>query len=268
MVLTAPAPVPAVGSPPPDATGGAGHWLHAYRRMVVWDVVDLRLQLPLLASVLVLQGAGFALGIGLFFHHIPTRVAMFVVTGVPVVNLVTAGLIFEPQVVADQRTQGSYEFLQAMPVPRSATAAAWYTVSLVTALPAVVLSLVVGAARYHLTMAVTPAIVPAVLATSVAGTLIGYAIAHGVTAPMATRLVSVSFIFMIFGFCPVMFPAGQLPHWLVEVNRFLPFGSMATIVRAALVKGAATGVGSAYLVVTSWAAVSGLVAAWAVGRRS
>jgi ABC-2 type transport system permease protein len=144
---------------------------------------------------------------------------------------------------------------------------AWYTVALITALPAVVLTLASGVARYHLHLDITPAVVPAVLAVSLTGVLMGYAVAHAITVPMIARLVSVSLIFVSFGFSPIMFPAGQLPGWLAQVNRWLPSGSMATIMRSALVSGMATGVGRAYLVVAAWAAGSGLIAAWAVGHR-
>ncbi len=132
----------------PVADSGPRYWLRGYRRTFAWDLADLRLQLPILASVLILQGAGFILGIGLWFRHIPAPAATFAVTGIPVVNLITAGLIFEPQIVADQRASGSYEFLQSMPVPRSMAAMAWYTVALMTALPAVAITLATGVARY------------------------------------------------------------------------------------------------------------------------
>jgi ABC-2 type transport system permease protein len=242
-------------------------WARGYWRMVVWDLADLRVLLPVLVAVLMLQGAGFVLGIGLFFSHIPEAAALFVATGVPVLNLLTAGLIFEPQVVADQRLRGSYDFLWSFPVPRSAMTAAWYTVTLATALPAVIAALATAVARYHVHFDVTPAIVPAVLLTSLTGVLIGYAIAHGIAAPMAARLVSISMIFVLFGFSPILFPASQLPRWLVTVNEWLPFGSMATIVRAALVPGMTGGAPRGYLVVGAWAVVSALVVAWVLGRR-
>jgi len=108
---------------------------------------------------------------------------------------------------------------------------------------------------------------PAVLAVSLTGVLMGYAVAHAITVPMIARLVSVALIFVIFGFSPVMFPARQLPVWLAQVNRWLPFGSMATIMHSALGISQASGAGRAYLVVAAWAIGSGLVAAWAVGRR-
>ena len=242
-------------------------WPRAYWRMLAWNFADLRLYVPVLSAVLVLQGAGFALGIGLLFGTVPETAAVFLVTGAPVMNLITAGLIFEPQLVAQQRVRGSYEFLQALPVPRSAAAVAWYTVALATALPAVALTLVAGAARYHMHLAVTPLVVPAMLLTCLTGVLLGLAIAHGVTAPMAAELVSTTLIFVMFGFSPVAFPATQLPGWLAAVNQWLPFGSMATIVRAALSSGVATGVPRAYVVVAAWAAGSALVVAWAQGRR-
>lgn len=242
-------------------------WPRAYWRMVAWDLADLRMYIPVLSAVLILQGAGFALGIGLLFGTMPEAAAVFLVTGAPVMNLITAGLIFEPQLVAQQRIRGSYEFLQALPVPRSAAALAWYTVALATALPSVALTLVVGTARYHLSLAVTPVVVPAMLLTCLTGVLLGLAVAHGVAAPMVAELVSTTLIFVMFGFSPVAFPADQLPGWLAAVNQWLPFGSMATIVRAALTSGVATGVARAYLVVAAWAAGSALIVAWAQGRR-
>lgn len=251
----------------PGVSRGLRQWSGGYRRMLVWNLVDLRLQLPTIGAVLILQGVGFVLGIGLFFRHIPEAAAVYLATGVPVVNLLTAGLIFEPQVVARQREVGSYEYLQSMPVPRSMTALAWYTVTLIISLPAAAMSLLTAELRYGLSLQITPGILPAVLVISVTGVLLGYAIAHAVTEPMAARLVSVSLIFVIFGFSPVTFPARQLPAWLADVNQWLPFGLMTTIMRSSLVRSPVSGVAHAYAVVLAWAVVSALVAAWAVSHR-
>jgi ABC-2 type transport system permease protein len=251
----------------PEVSRGPGQWLGGYRRMLIWNLLDLRLQLPTIGAVLILQGVGFVLGIGLFFRHIPEAAAVYLATGVPVVNLLTAGLIFEPQVVARQRETGSYEYLQSMPVPRSMTALAWYTVTLMISLPAAAMSLLTAEIRYDLSLRITPGIVPGVFVTSITGVLLGYAIAHAVSAPMVARLVSVSLIFVVFGFSPVTFPARQLPVWLADVNQWLPFGLMTTIMRSSLVKGPVSGLAHAYAVVLAWAVASALVAAWAVSHR-
>ena len=253
--------------PLPLARRGLAYWVHGYWRMFVWDLVNLRLLIPGLMALMICSGAGFVLGIGLFFRQIPEAAAVYVSTGVPIVSLLSISLVLEPQMVADQRAGGSYEFIRSMPVPRSMMAMAWYTVSLIPAVPAIVAALAVGVARYHFRLHVTAMIVPAVLAASFTGMLMGYALAHGVRNAMIARLASVTLIFVIFGFAPIMFPASQLPHWLAELNRFLPFESMTTVVRAALVEGVASGVGRAYVVLAAWAVVCSLIAARAVGHR-
>ena len=44
-----------------------GRWLRGYGRMAAWDIASLRLYLPVLSCVLILQGAGFVYGMGLLF---------------------------------------------------------------------------------------------------------------------------------------------------------------------------------------------------------
>jgi ABC-2 type transport system permease protein len=245
----------------------AGHWVRSYWRMFAWDFADFRLVIPVLSIVLILQGAGFVYGIGLLFSQAPPSVGIFVATGAPVMNLITAGLIVEPQLIAEQRVRGSYEFLQSLPVPRSAAALAWYTVALLTALPAVAATVAAGVARYHLHLTVTPLIAPAILLTCLTGVLLGLAVAHGITVPTAAQITAVTMIFVMCGFSPVCFPAGQLPGWLQTANQWLPFGSMATVTRSALVAGMASGVPRAYLVMGAWAAGAALIVAWALRRR-
>jgi ABC-2 type transport system permease protein len=246
---------------------GTPYWLDGYRAMLRWQLVSLRLWLPILAAIQTLAGAGFVLGIALFFDHIPPSAALYVATGVPVINLVMVGLILGPQLVADQKTKQSYEFLQALPVRRTATALAWYTVTLVGGLPAVAVSLLIAAARYDISFAVSPSIVPAVLLTAFTGTMLGYALAHALTEPMTTRLITQMLVFVIFGYAPILFPAWQMPAWLATVNSWLPFQHMATIVRGGLTDGLVGHVGWSYLVVAVWGVAAAAVSAWALGRR-
>ena len=246
---------------------GLPYWLHSYRILVRWHLAGLRLWLTLLASIQILAGAGFVLGIALFFRHIPAIAALFVATGVPVINLIMVGLILGPQLVADQKLQQSYDFIRALPALQTAAACAWYTVCLLAGIPAVVISLVIAEARYGISFAVSPAILPAVLLTAFTGTMIGYALGHAVPNPMATRLTTQLLIFAIFGYTPILFPARQLPGWLATVDWWLPFGHMAVIVRAGLTDGLVTGVATSYAIVAVWGAIGIAVSAWALGRR-
>ena len=259
----------AVTWPQPAVTlrRGLPYWLESYRALIRWHLAGLRMWVMLLVVIQVMAGAGFVLGIGLFFAHIPATVALYVCTGVPVINLIMIGLILGPQLVAAQKLQQSYDFVRSMPAPQTAAAMAWYTVCLLAGLPAVVVSLLIAEARYGITFTISPAIVPAVLLTAFTGTMIGYGLGHAVPNPMVTQLVTQLLVFAIFGFTPILFPPWQLPHWLATLNWWFPFEHMAVIVRAGLTAHMVTGVASSYLIVAAWAGIGAAAAAWALGRR-
>ena len=247
---------------------GAAEWFRSYRTMTRWELAGMRMYLPLMIVVQTLAGAGFVLGIALFFSHIPTSVALYVSTGVPVINLVLMGMILGPQLVADQKTDQGYEYLRTLPAPRTAAAFAWYTVTLIGGLPGVVVSLAIAQLRYHLPLSISPAIVPAIVLTSLTGTLIGYALAHAVKNAMTVRLVAQMLVFLVMGFVPILFPVSQLPGWLGALNWWFPFRHMAVIVRAGLTNGLVGDVAVSYLVVSVWAVVCAALAALALGRRA
>jgi ABC-2 type transport system permease protein len=246
---------------------GAREWVRSYRTMTRWEFTGLRLMLPLVIVVEVLIGAGFVLGFALFFREIPYEVALYVSTGVPVINLILLGLIVGPQIVADQKMAQGYEYLRTIPTPRTAAAFAWFTVALVGALPGVAVGLAVAVLRYDLQLAISPAIVPALIVTAFTGTMMGYAIAHAIRDAMTVRLVTQLLVFVTFGFVPIMFPVERLPGWLGATNWWFPFRHMAVIVRAGLTDGLVTGVASSYAVVLVWGVVAAALAAFALGRR-
>lgn len=246
---------------------GPAYWLAAYRSMLCWDLASLRLVLPVMLAVQVLIGAGFVVGVGLFFEEIPDRAALYLSTGVPVLVLILVGLVIGPQLVAGQKLAHTYDFLWSLPVPRTVAALSWLTVNVLFGIPGLVVALVVAEVRYDLDLSISAAIVPAFGLTVATSTLVGYALAHALPRPTATVLVTQLVLFFAIGFAPVTFPPEQLPDWLAELNRFLPFGAMATVVRDALTDGLVTGVGRAYAVLLAWLATSTAVTVWVLGRR-
>lgn len=235
--------------------------------MLRWHLSSLRLWLTLLVMIQILLGAGYVLGFALFFDEIPPAAALWLSTGVPVLNLVLLGMLLGPQLVASVKAEGGYEFVQSLPVPRSAAAAAWYVVCLIGGLPGVVATLATAELRYHPPFAFSPMLVPAVLLVVFTGTMIGYALAHAIANPMTTQLITQALVFVALGFAPIIFPAEQMPDWLADVNQWLPLGPMATITRDALADGLATDVGRAYLVVGVWGVATCWAAVRALGRR-
>ena len=242
-------------------------WFRGYRAKTRWDLAGIRLELPLIVVVQILSGVGFVLGLALFFDHMPDAVALYVSTGVVVLNLTLVGLIVGPQFTADQKLAGTYDYLRALPVPATAAAVSWFTVTLVAGIPAAIVSLVIAELRYGISFTVTPSIVPAVLLTTFTGTMLGYALSHAVANPMSVRLIAQMLVFFVFGFSPILYPSTQQPDWLAAINAWLPFEHMATIVRAGLTTGIVDGVGRSYLIVAVWGSIGTALAARALTRR-
>ncbi len=251
----------------PVKRSGPVHWLRSYRAMLRWQLTDMRLLLPLTVMVQLLSGVGLVLGFGLLISDITESVALYLSTGAVVVTLVLVGVIMGPQLIAQQKSSGSYDFMWSLPVPRSSASAAWVTLNVFIALPAMLGALGAAIWRYDVTFEVSFMVAPAVGLTLLTGTLIGYAIAHAVPKPDITQLISQLLIFVIFGFSPISYPIENLPGWLATVNEYLPFYPMANVVRDSLTNGIVTEVGRSYVILGVWALGAAMVAGWVLRRR-
>jgi len=235
--------------------------------MLLWHASSLRVWAVTTIVVEIMAGCGMVIGVGLLVPDISQTAALYCTTGTAVITLIMVGLIIGPQFIAQQRTDGTYEYLLGLPVPRTAAAFAWYTVCLVLALPGAVAALALGCWHYDLSLRVSPAVVPAVLLASFTATMLGYAVANAIERPMVTVILTQVVIFLAFGYAPINFPPDQMPHWLAEANRGLPFLPMATAVRHGLTPGFDNRLAESYAVLIAWAVGSALVAAIAIGRR-
>jgi ABC-2 type transport system permease protein len=251
----------------PQKRSGAGHWLASYRAMVRWQVTDMRLLLPLTVMVQALAGVGLVLGFGLLIQDMPETQALYLSTGAVVVTLVLVGVVMGPQLIAQQKSAGSYDFMWSLPVPRSSAAAAWVSLNTLIAVPGMLGALIAASLRYGVSFDVTWMILPAVALTLVTGTLFGYALAHSIPNPEVTQLLSGLLIFVIFGFAPISYPIENLPDWLARLNEFLPFYPMAVVVRNALSDGFGGEMVRSYVVLGVWTVVAAIVSGAVLRRR-
>jgi ABC-2 type transport system permease protein len=246
---------------------GVSYWWRSYLMMSRWELTNLRLLLPVTVMVQILSGAGFVLGVGLFFDQIPDRAALFVSTGVVVINLVLVGMIMGPQLIAQQKFDQTYDFMWSLPIPRATAALAWVTTNMIIALPGMAVALAVAVWRYDLPIDISPSIAPAVLLVLVTGTMVGHAMAHVIGNPLIMQLITQVTIFVIIGFSPVNFPIDQLPGWLQAIHEWLPFHPMAVVTRAGLTVGVVDDVPRAYAVLAVWTVAATATTAWVLSRR-
>ncbi len=246
---------------------GPARWMKAYAHMLRFELASQRQWLGFMLIMQLLLSAGMAVLYGFYLPAIPPRLAEFIVTGTPALALIPVGFVSVPQVIANQRIAGNYDFVRALPAPRSATIAATATIFTTVAIPGVIVALLLACWRYGVTLHPSPLIVPAILITSLMATSVGAAIGHGVSNPMITSLIGNLLIFVVLLFTPVVFPPEQYPQWLVHLHQALPFYNMAAVLRHALSTGLVTSVARSYAILAGWTAAGLALAGWVVSRR-
>ena len=247
--------------------GPLAGWFQGFAGMVRFEWATIRPYAGLTLVVQIMMGVGMAIMYGFFFPQIDATTALLITTGVPTLALVPMGFVLVPANVATQRLSGTFDVIWSMPVPRSAAVAASFSVNAVLSLPGTVLALVVGAWRYGVTLHLSPVLVPAVLLSTLMCVAVGYGLALLVGHPLVINLISNATVFLVLLFTPIVYPASNLPGWLMRAHEVLPFYPMAQAIRAGLTQGVVTDVGTPFLVIGLWA-VAGLgMTAWVVGRR-
>src|ERR1035438_9038547 len=95
-----------------------------------------------------LKGAGMALLYGFFYPHVTATRALYITTGAPTLALIPLGFVMLPGTVAEQKLEGTFDYIWSLPSPRSAQAASTFALFTLLALPGSVFALLVAAWRY------------------------------------------------------------------------------------------------------------------------
>lgn len=225
--------------------------LRSYGLMLKWQALSNKPILPLNLIVQLMIAVGFIIGIGFFFPDITPNIAKYLTTGAPTIIMLMVGLVLVPQIVSMSRTEGTFDYIWSLPVPRMVYIAADATIWILVSLPGVILSLILGSAYYNFGLHINPLVVPALLLISMSGIFLGYSIAHGVPKPKMAQLLTQIIVFAIMFFSPINYPIEQLPNWLAAVHRILPLKYMADLSRGTLTN-LNVNLGLAFTVVGAW----------------
>jgi len=235
--------------------------------MLRFDYGRMRQWAPMLMLIQTMTGAGMALLYGFFYPHVTAARALYITTGAPTLALIPLGFVMLPGSVAQQKTEGTFDYIWSLPSPRSAQAASTFLLYTVLALPGAALALLVATWRYGVHLSVSPLLVPAALLCAVVAITVGYGMAVAISNPLVTNVVTNALMFVVLMFSPIVFPASQLPGWLYAVHRVLPFYGMAVVIRAGLTQGIVNHVATSFCVLGAWTVAGCATTAWVVGRR-
>ena len=209
-------------------------WLRSYLLLLRWNTLRLRFMLPLFVVVQAGLAVGVIIGFAFLVPNIDSTSALYLATGGPTIGLITVGLAMAPQMLAQHKLAGSFDFDRLLPVPRLAALAADMTIWILGSLPGIVLALVVAGLRFDLDFTISPLVGPAFLLVALTATALGYGLAHALP-PMAATLLTQVLVFFTLLFSPINFPADRLPDWLRVAHEWLPVQYMAQAIRETLV---------------------------------
>ena len=246
----------------PQRRSGPSHIWQAYRAMVRFEVVSLRMFLAMTLIIQTLMGAGMGIMYGFYLGEIPAAAQTWLVSGIPALALFPLGFVLVPSVIADHRWEETYDYIWSLPVPRLASAAATFTVFAGLSLPGLGLALGISVLVYGVTLVPSLMLIPAIILVAAAATSVGYAVGHAVTNPRTVNLLTNLVIFVVLMFSPIVVPIEQFPGWFAAVHRVLPFWHMANVLRDGLTTGLVDHVSTSYAVLGVW-----LIGAWYVSAR-
>jgi ABC-2 type transport system permease protein len=209
------------------------HWLRSYGLLLRWNLLRLRTSLPFLFIIQTLLSVGIVLGFSFLVPGDDRVSVLYLATGAPTVALITVGMVMAPQMVAQQKFRGLFDYQRAMPVPRLAMLAADASVWVALAVPGMVAALLVAVVRFDLNLTVSPLVVPAALLVALVTVAVGYGIGYAAKPELAGIITNVIIIVAMM-FSPVNYPADRLPGWLAAVHEWLPFQYMAQAMRETL----------------------------------
>ncbi len=231
-------------------------YIKQYFLLLKWQLLRLRMVIPLFAVIQIMIGIGFIVGLGFFVPDIDTPTALFFVTGAPTLISVMVGMVVVPQLIAEDKSAGSLTYIWSLPISRITYLFADLTVWFFSTLPGITLALIVGSWYYGFTLSISWMILPAMLLVSTTASCLGYTIAYFIKKPQNISLTTQLLVFALFLFSPINYPLERLPNWLQSVHTILPLTYMADLVRSSLTAYEITSPAKALLIVSTWMLVS------------
>ena len=170
--------------------------------LIQWQLRRGTEQLPLMVLVQALLAVGTIIGFGFLIGDLDPVSALFLSTGAPTITLIMVGLVMTPQMVGEEKHEGSLDWKHTLPVPRILFLVADLVMWTVIALPGLVLAILVAIWRYDVSFAISPWLILGVIIVSLTAASFGYAVAT-LLPPMVAMLISQLLVFVILLFTPI-----------------------------------------------------------------
>lgn len=215
------------------------------------QALRMKVILPFFSILQIMVGVGMIIGLGYFIPDIDKNLALFIVSGGPAITIMTVGMTLVPQIIAEDKDKGVFDFFWSLPIHKSTLLIADIIIWTSATLPGVILSIVVGSVYYNFTVIPNITLIPSYFLVAITSTLVGYAIAYASPNMKITNLIANFLIFSLFLFSPIIYPINRLPQFLQFLHKVLPIKYMADLLRGGLTN-TQLNMELAFLIVTGW----------------
>jgi ABC-2 type transport system permease protein len=198
------------------------HALRDYVLLSRIQLLELRTWGPITLIFTTLFPIAMILGFGVIGGGVAASGFIYVVTGAAVVSLVTIGITGTAQDLGEMQRNGDFQYYASLPISKAALLGAIITVRVLSVLPGLALTLVIGAARYGTPSDVNVGTLVLLPLTALALAGVGAAIGLLIRDfRVVATLSQLSLIVVMFA-SPVLIPLDALPAALQWASYALP----------------------------------------------
>ncbi|MCL2595463.1 MAG: ABC transporter permease [Promicromonosporaceae bacterium] len=215
----------------------------------------------------IIMAVATVFGFGLLIGTPPPEAAMHLATGAATISLIMLGLVLAPQLTAQSRTEGSFDWMRTLPVSRIIFMVADLTLWTLIALPGAIVGIMLGSWHFDVTLSISPWIVLAIPLVALIASTVGFSMAL-VLKPMTAQLMTQFIVFIVLLFSPISFPAAHMPQWLIDIHQWLPVTPMAELMRATLISNHFDMPARSIIVLAVWTVLAVFGATRALQKRS
>lgn len=246
---------------------GSGYWWASYLSMLRWVLVQQKVLFVGIVFSQIVLGIGAAFMYKFYLGDVDPVTALYLVSGIPALSLIPVGFVMVPILVMQEKSRGTYDFTWSLPVPRLAPVAATFTVFTTIALPIAMLSTLMAAWQFDVTLEVSWTVLPFAVLASLMATSVGYGLAMAIPEPRITNMITNIVIFLVLLFSPIVVPITQFPDWAATLHRILPFYHMSNLIRSSLTDGLASAIATSLAILLTWTVLGWAAVARVVARR-
>src|SRR5690625_6390535 len=118
--------------------------------LLKWQLLRMKPILPLYFIVQMLLAVGIVIGFSYLMPTIDEKTALYLTAGAPTVILLAVGLVFLPQGVAEMKTDGTFNYILSLPLPRLYFVFVEATIWLILTFPGIIIALIVAAFQFDI----------------------------------------------------------------------------------------------------------------------